>query len=181
MTRATYHLTQAECDRLKLLCKFHTQEEAAAIVGTCSNAVTRAKQRGWKAYQPHWRRPLPSDFALHADRMTKRQLRDHYGTSQRAVERWPREFGRKNMPRAHGAPPLPMPADFAEVTARLITLDAVAEHYAVSRSTVKKWRLKAGLTKRRNLPSPLSMIGWAERYVAERRAESSSQRENIHV
>jgi hypothetical protein len=177
--RTTYHLTQAECDRLKQLCTVHTRQDAAAIVGCCPDAVTHAAQRGWKAFSMP-QRPRPSDFALRAHIMTKKQLRRHYVASQACVIRWSAEIGRQNMPKKGGVKPLPIPADFLAVTEQLGSTQAVADHYGVHRSTVKGWRKKSGLVRPRKA-KPVSMVGWVDSFAAKRRAQSRSTAGECHV
>lgn len=179
LKRERYFLTQADCDRLRRLCEIHTQADAAAIVGCIPNAVTAAKNRGWKAFGMPLR-PRPSDFALRADEMTLVELARHYRTGRGCVARWAAEINRERLPNGGGVKPRPIPADLAEVVA-MLGAERAAAHYGVNRKTLRKWRKAAGLSveqcRAKKIESS-SLIGWADRYAAERRGQSPKEKAN---
>jgi hypothetical protein len=164
-----YHLTQADCDRLKLLCTVHSQATAARIVGCSPNAVVAAKKRGWKQGGRKLR-PAPSDIALLASDMPKMDLCSHYGCDWETLNRWLSGIDRRYVKQVGGAArPKPIPGDFEQVWRRL-GMRGTARHYGVAQSTVNKWQHALGLFKNRRKPANDNRIGWVERYIAEKRA-----------
>jgi hypothetical protein len=179
-----YHLTQAECDRLKQLRQVHSIKTCAALLKRSSSAIERAIARGFVAYEHHALRDRPADFALIAETMTIADLAKHYHTGQETVRRWASEIGRKH--KWAGRPRLkPCPPDFRETYAQLGHDRRAAErHYGVCETVITRWRQQSGLPvahKRKTLARRASKFGWVERYAAERRAQSRSSKESNHV
>lgn len=187
MSRAKpFHMTQAECDRLKRLREVHTIKTCAELLGRSEEAVLRAIKRGYRAYVHHSLRDRPTDFGLLANAMTLEQLAKHYRTGLETVRRWAAEIGRKHKWR--GRPRLkPCPPDFRETYERLGNDRRAAEaHYGVCEQVIQRWREECGLpvklrratiARRRNP----SRVGWVDQFAAARRAPSRSMQENVHV
>jgi hypothetical protein len=184
VTKRPYHLTQAECDRLKKLREVHSIKTCAALLKRSSSSVERAIANGFVAYRHHALRERPVDFALIADSMTIADLARHYHTSQEAVRRWAAEIGRKH--KWAGRPRLkPCPPDFRETYARLGSDRRAAErHYGVCETVITRWRKESGLPiahKRKTLGRRTSQVGWVDKFAAERRAQSRSRQGESHV
>lgn len=188
MKREAYHLTQAECDRLRRLRAVpHTQETCAELMGRSVEAIRRCIARGFKPYVSEKRRPRPSDFALLADTMTTDELAAHYRTGLVAVQRWSAEIGRKRL-RRYRPRAFPCPVDLAERIAELGPTGALA-HYDVCEGVMQRWREEAGLPVRhrratsahRKQAAEIGGVGWVDRYSAGQRGQPVSSKENVNV
>jgi hypothetical protein len=138
------------------------------VVKRHPESIRRFLKRGGKPAAIDTRRPIPGDWGLYCNEMTKHQLARHYSTCIAVINRWIAEKGRNYKPKSSAHPPKPIPADFVEVSKRLGTRTAVAAHYGIGRETERRWRVKLGLHTVTGRPR--STVGWAERYVQERRA-----------
>ena len=83
-------VAQPILDRARRLTNGHPVATAAEIVGVHHATLYRARKREW-ARASGKLRPIPSDFALYARRMTNRELARHYHAGPPAIARWLKE------------------------------------------------------------------------------------------
>ncbi len=162
-------LSQAQVDRLRLLCQVHSDTTAAMIVGCTRPAVKRARLAGWKAGTNRNFRPRPTDFSIQCRYMTVKEMERHYHATGKTVRRWCDEVGvgRRNINTAK--PSQPIPADLPEVVATL-GVEGAAKRYGVHWNTVNRWRHKLGLPFRKRRTKAQPLFGWVERYAEGARA-----------
>lgn len=82
-------VSQATCDRVRLLCGVHPERVVAELTGVSRNTIYFLRKRGWKAASRFRRmRSRPTDFAIQRRYMNREQLASHYGTANRSIARW---------------------------------------------------------------------------------------------
>lgn len=151
-------LTQAQCDRAKLLYQIHPWNTVCELMGIGTATLVALKRRNFKA-AVRAKRPMPSDFRLIAEGKNQAWLMEHYRTSGRTITRWRAEAGFSPPPggrRYH-----PVPFDLKPTYANLGTVKATAAHYGVHPETVRRWIKAAGLrTPRAPEPTPRAWDQW---------------------
>lgn len=159
---------QALCDRIERLCRVHSQQTAAEIVGITMQVVSKIKHRGFKAAKGKQQRPMPPDFPIQANYMTIRELAVHYRAGHGVVRRWAAEVGRAAMPSAQPCKAIP---DRDVIVSAIDTHGLGGAHIAlgVSRDTLRNWRQHHGLPLR-GKPNPPARpgVGWADSYFQNR-------------
>jgi len=82
-------IPQSVCDRAELLARAHPLQTVAEILGLHPGQITRMKKRGWRqaGHNSH-ARPMPSDFAIMAGRMSYRELVQHYRAGNDTIGKW---------------------------------------------------------------------------------------------
>lgn len=157
--RRGVRVTQAVCDRAKLLRQSHDWNTVCTMLGISSSTLTLIKKRGWKP-APVPCRPIPHDFILVADGMNQVELMAHYGANGRTIARWRREMGLPNA--KSGREAMPIPGDFIAQSARMSRAQ-LAVHYGVCVSTITTWRKKSKC-RAQDIAPPARTIGWADSY-----------------
>lgn len=85
-------IPQSVYDRAEILSRSHPLCVVADLIGKKKSVVSVMKKRGWKAVDYScMKRPLPSDWAIQAYRLSFDELCAHYGAGTRTVVRWMRE------------------------------------------------------------------------------------------
>lgn len=158
------HLTQAECDRIKLLSTMYDYRTVCSMAGISSGTLCRVKQRGFIAVEQRLR-PMPSDFKLLAEGKSLVWVCRTWGCHTDTAMRWRKEagFGKARM----GNQPIPIPHDFvATYTAN--TMVGSARHYGVDVAVIRRWRDELRLP--RKVAKPVDHKGWAETYFLRQAA-----------
>lgn len=142
------YMTQAEVDRAKRLREMgFTYPEIAERLGRSHEGIYRLAKRGWKIHD-HLRLPCPPEFKALRQRMTVRQLAEHYDTGHHQIVRWSRECGftRDEFTRkghvSHRR--RPCPPDFAELFPKLGYIKA-CKHWRCSNDVIARWKAECGL------------------------------------
>ncbi|MBO9380433.1 hypothetical protein GG804_27085 [Sphingomonas histidinilytica] len=141
-----YAYPQATIDRIKLLRKFHSQEDTATIVGVSKTYVSRIERRGFVPKKAG--RPLPvrpGDFAIQCNHMTKHELADHYGVHLDTIEKWLVGVDRQyRSRRVYETKPIPSIETLEEAMRGRSMIEA-RDYLGVSGETFRKWRRYHGM------------------------------------
>ena len=156
-------LSAATCDRVRRLCDVYPQETVLRLTKIGKGTLHELKKRGFKpAARPL--RPVPTDWGIVAPGRTALWLQQHYGASPNTIVRWRQEKLVPMIGKGHRRKK--RPDDLAQILDRM-TVSEAERHLGVSNTTLTKWRRQLGLATRTSPAAPT--IGWAERYVEERR------------
>lgn len=137
---------QTIIDRARLLRKFHSQADTAAILKVSREYIRQLERRGFqvgKGGRPT--RARPGDFAIQCNCMTKHELARHYGASLSTIEQWlvgiERSYEPRKVVRAAAVPPLEVIVE--AMSGR--SFNEARDHLGVCNATFLKWRRHHGL------------------------------------
>lgn len=157
-------LTQAECDRIKILFSMYDWNTVCELGKIGSATLAKLRNRGFKAAKRPIR-PMPNDFKLIADGKSLVELCAHYRCSTSTAIRWRKDAGIK--PAKGGVGRMPIPDDFRFFYANHQVKEC-AKHFGVDPVTVRKWRDELRLP--RKVAKPVDHKGWAETYFIRQAA-----------
>jgi hypothetical protein len=100
--------------------------------------------------RPGGYRPVPSDWATTAPRLTQTALSAHYRCGIAPIHRWAEETGIHPMPTPTLYPPVP--ADFAQRAAEMLKVE-LSRHYHAHHRTLLRWFDEAGIAPLKRVPS----------------------------
>jgi len=122
-----------------------SRREIATAVGVGESAITKwVARHGLGTFRIGRVRPVPADFAEHATRETRDQLRARYGVGHHVLGQWCAAVGRA--PMQAGTHAKARPADFADKHGQMTVADLCA-HYAAGKATVRRWASELALRK----------------------------------
>lgn len=165
-------ITQADCDRLKLLRGMgHGFTACGRLMKRWPELLRKVEARGYTP-TPLKDYPRPADFSAMAARMTLDELKRHYRVRWEVVKRWSQEVARKPMPVGRAKPDFmrPCPPDFVEQNAKL-SWAKLLKHYSAGPSTIYRWRDECGVKAPRppiggrRRAQPATARPWVETYT----------------
>lgn len=163
--------TQEQVERAKRLRGMgYSFQEIADRMGTSKGRIGKLAQRNWQRTK-NANRPRPMDLSFYAADLTFSELKKRYRVGGAQLRKWLDEGGIKLPDRHRANARRPMPTSFATEAAGL-SLDEILTRWKCGKIVALRWKIEAGLPTPRHdwheRRKPKKVVGWAERYYAER-------------